>query len=60
LPGWCQSTYGIKDAAMLPKAAVEYLKFISDFLKVEIGMISTGPERDATIIQPKTLLARLL
>jgi adenylosuccinate synthase len=60
LPGWCQSTYGIKDAALLPKQALDYLRFISDFLKVEIGMISTGPERDATIVQPGTLLARLL
>jgi adenylosuccinate synthase len=57
LPGWCQSTYGIRAASELPKAALEYLRFVSDFLQVEIGMISTGPERDATIIQPGTLLA---
>jgi len=37
--------YGVKDGAKLPKAAIEYLRFISDFLQVEIGMISTGPER---------------
>src|SRR6266481_359677 len=60
LPGWCESTYGLKDAAKLPKAAVDYLRFVSDYLQVEIGMISTGPERDATIIQPGTLLARWL
>jgi len=60
LPGWCQTTYGVKDAGQLPKAALDYLRFISDFLQVEIGMISTGPERDATIIQQATLLASLL
>ncbi|MEQ1472431.1 MAG: adenylosuccinate synthase [Candidatus Acidiferrum sp.] len=60
LPGWNESTYGLKDASKLPKAAVDYLKFISDFLHVEIGMISTGPERDATIIQPTTLLSTWL
>lgn len=60
LPGWCQSTYGVKDAGKLPKAAIDYLNFVSQFLQVEIGMISTGPERDATIIQPGTLLARWL
>src|SRR5215475_6365373 len=60
LPGWCQDTYGVKDAGKLPKAALDYLRFISDFLQIEIGMISTGPERDATIIQPGTLLARWL
>jgi adenylosuccinate synthase len=60
LPGWNETTYGLKDGSKLPKAATAYLKFISDFLKVEIGMISTGPERDATIIQPGTLLSKWL
>ena len=60
LRGWCESTYGVREAAKLPKAAIDYLQFVSDFLQVEIGMISTGPERDATIIQPGTLLARWL
>ena len=58
LPGWCADTYGATDAMKLPKAALDYLRFVSDFLQVEIGMISTGPERDATIIQPGTLLSR--
>jgi adenylosuccinate synthase len=60
LPGWNESTYGLKDHAKLPKVAVDYLKFISDFLQVEIGMISTGPERDATIVPKATLLAQWL
>jgi adenylosuccinate synthase len=60
LPGWSETTYGVQDAAKLPKAAIDYLRFISDFLQVEIGMISTGPERDATIVPAGTLLARML
>jgi adenylosuccinate synthase len=60
IPGWCESTYGVKDGAKLPKAALDYLRFIGDFLQVEIGMISTGPERDATIVPQGTLLARWL
>jgi len=60
LPGWCTSTYGVKDGGRLPKAALEYLRFISDFLQVEIGMISTGPERDATIVPAGTLLSKWL
>jgi adenylosuccinate synthase len=60
LPGWCDSTYGAKDGGQLPKAALDYLRFVSEFLQVEIGMISTGPERDATIVPPGTLLARWL
>jgi adenylosuccinate synthase len=58
LPGWQSDTFGVKDAAKLPRAAVEYLKFISDFLGVEIGMISTGPDRDATIVCAGTQLAK--
>src|SRR4030088_499746 len=57
---WAASTYGVKDAAKLPSAALDYLRFISDYLQVEIGMISTGPERDATIVPAGTLLARWL
>lgn len=57
LPGWQSDTFGVKDAARLPRAAVDYLKFISDFLGVEIGMISTGPDRDATIVCAGTQLA---
>jgi adenylosuccinate synthase len=57
LPGWQSHTYGVQDAAKLPGKALDYLKFISDFLGVEIGMISTGPERDATIVCTGTQLA---
>jgi adenylosuccinate synthase len=60
LPGWLATTEGVRDPSRLPKAAVEYLKFISGELGVEIGMISTGPERDATIVPPETQLASWL
>jgi adenylosuccinate synthase len=58
LPGWQSNTFGVKDASKLPPAALDYMKFISDFLGVEIGMISTGPDRDATIICAGTQLAK--
>ena len=60
LPGWCSSTSGIDRIEALPQAARDYLHFVSDQLGVEIGMISTGPERDATIVCPGTRLATLL
>src|SRR5713226_1567032 len=60
LPGWCSSTYGVREADALPQAARDYLRFISDELGVEIGMISTGPERDATIVTPSSKLAAWL
>jgi len=60
LPGWKKPTQGIRDVKELPTAARDYLNFISDQLQVEIGMISTGPERDATIIPRGTKLASWL
>jgi adenylosuccinate synthase len=57
LPGWMAPTPGIKNVKDLPEAARNYLKFISDRMDVEIGMVSTGPERDATIVPPGTKLA---
>jgi len=58
--GWLSSTEGIADAGELPEAARDYMKFISDALEMEIGMISTGPERDATILLQGTKLASWL
>jgi adenylosuccinate synthase len=60
LPGWQKSTESIREERDLPQAARDYLKFISDSLEVEIGMISTGPERDATIISPGSKLSSWL
>ncbi|HUJ32493.1 MAG TPA: adenylosuccinate synthase [Candidatus Acidoferrum sp.] len=60
LPGWQKPTPGIRDVKDLPAAARDYLNFISDQLQVEIGMISTGPERDATIVPRGTKIASWL
>ncbi len=60
LPGWRSTTYGARDGDKLPQAAKDYLRFISGELGVEIGMISTGPERDATIVTADTKLASWL
>jgi adenylosuccinate synthase len=60
LPGWRQDTPGIREVKKLPTAAQDYLKFLSDQLEVEIGMVSTGPDREATIVPPGTKLASWL
>jgi adenylosuccinate synthase len=49
LPGWQTSIAGVRDWKQLPSKAQDYLKFLSDYLGVEIGMVSTGPGRDETI-----------
>ncbi|MGA3295126.1 MAG: adenylosuccinate synthase [Candidatus Acidiferrales bacterium] len=60
LPGWQKPTPGIREVKELPIEARDYLNFISDELEIEIGMISTGPERDATIVPRGTKLASWL
>jgi adenylosuccinate synthase len=50
LPGWKSETVGITKLADLPPNARAYVDFLSNSIGVEIGLISTGPERDQTII----------
>ena len=50
LPGWMESTLGVKDYKGLPKAARKYLRRIEELCAVPIDMISTGAERDETIV----------
>jgi adenylosuccinate synthase len=50
LPGWDLSTVGITEQAALPEAARNYLDRIQEILGVSIDLISTGPDRDQTII----------
>jgi len=53
LKGWNSSTEGITRHDQLPKAAQEYLAFLERESGAKIGMISTGPERDQTIVLPE-------
>jgi adenylosuccinate synthase len=50
MPGWQSRTRGITEMAKLPKAAREYLAFIEKETGTRIGMVSTGPGREETII----------
>jgi adenylosuccinate synthase len=50
VPGWQTSTEGITDYAKLPSRAQEYLSFVEKEAGARIGMISTGPDRDHTIL----------
>jgi adenylosuccinate synthase len=53
LKGWRQSTEGITDFEKLPLAAQEYLRFQERESGARIGMVSTGPDRDQTMILPE-------
>ena len=49
-PGWRQSTFGIRDWGQLPEAARRYLTRLGEVTGVPIAMISTGPDREQTIL----------
>ena len=50
MPGWKDSTLGIRTFNKLPENARRYLKHIEEITETPIDMISTGPDRDETII----------
>jgi len=60
IPGWCSSTRGINKYEQLPERARAYLQYLEDQTGVEVGSISTGPERTETIIRPGSRLEKLI
>ncbi len=60
MPGWRSSTFGIDSFDDLPPKAKDYLAFLAQQTGVEVGCISTGPERNQTIVRPNSRLANLL
>jgi adenylosuccinate synthase len=59
LPGWKSSTRGCSSFDALPARARDYLRFLEERTGVEVGCISTGPERTETIIRKGSKLERL-
>jgi adenylosuccinate synthase len=58
LPGWNTSTEGVTHMEDLPPKARAYIEFLSREIGVEIGLVSTGPERGQTIIVKDSALGR--
>lgn len=50
LPGWSESTVGAKSLDDLPQNARDYIKFIEEVVEVPVDIISTGPDREETIV----------
>ncbi|WP_184201414.1 adenylosuccinate synthase [Chitinimonas taiwanensis] len=50
LPGWSESTFGVKRFEDLPLNARNYLKRIEEVTGAPIDIISTGPDREETIV----------
>jgi adenylosuccinate synthase len=51
IPGWQESTFGATRFDQLPVAAQHYLRRIEEICEVPVAMISTGPEREQTIVR---------
>jgi adenylosuccinate synthase len=49
-PGWSESTVGLKTFAELPRNAQSYLERVQELVAAPIDLISTGAERDETIV----------
>ena len=51
LPGWRESTVGCRDYDSLPVNAKRYIERISETVGASIDIVSTGPDRDHTIVK---------
>ena len=60
LPGWNCSTRGVKTYDELPQAARNYISYLEEKVEIEVGGISTGPEREETIVRQDSELWKLL
>jgi adenylosuccinate synthase len=50
LPGWSENTFGVTEREQLPATALAYIARIEELLEVPVDIISTGPDRNETII----------
>jgi adenylosuccinate synthase len=50
LPGWSESTFGVTEWGRLPANARRYLERVQQIIGAPIDMVSTGPDRDHTIL----------
>jgi adenylosuccinate synthase len=57
LPGWTESTFGLKHWQDLPANAKHYLERLEQLCRTPIDIISTGPEREETILKRHPFLA---
>ncbi len=57
LQGWNQPLDDIHNFDALPEALVSYIKYIEDFIRVPINLVSVGPDRKQTIIKDMAVVA---
>ena len=50
MPGWSDNTFGVTSYDALPQAAKNYIKRLEELTETPIDIISTGPDRNETIV----------
>ena len=50
MEGWSQSTAGARSWAELPAQAIKYIRRIEELIECPVASVSTGPEREDTIL----------
>ena len=60
LPGWDQPTAGITRFDDLPVAARDYIAYIEEVSGAPVGLVSTGSDRDETIVREGSFVAKWL
>jgi adenylosuccinate synthase len=57
MPGWKSSSVGVRDFAQLPVPAQKYIERLGELTGAEVGLVSTGPDRNHTIFRSRSTLA---
>jgi adenylosuccinate synthase len=60
VPGWNSSTFGLDSYDALPEKAKDYLAYVEYRTGVEVGCVSTGPERSQTIVRRGSKFQKLV
>ncbi|MDR0933698.1 MAG: adenylosuccinate synthase [Burkholderiaceae bacterium] len=50
MPGWKESTVGVKSMSQLPANAQAYIRRIEELAGIPVDMVSTGPDREQTLV----------
>jgi adenylosuccinate synthase len=56
LPGWRVPTAGVREWKALPENARGYVGRLSELVGAEVGVVSTGPDRDDTVLRGMSAL----
>lgn len=60
VPGWKTDTVGILEFEDLPRAAKDYVRVVEEEVGAPVGLVSTGPRREETVVRDLPVVRRLL